>query len=295
MKRIPTLTLSSGNKIPKIGIGTWTIGGKLEKDPANDDRAQIAGIQYALDHGITLIRTAQNYAAGYCEELVGKVIKKYDRNKLYLISCVNQNFALDAKSLIKEAEKSLKRLGTDYFDLYLIGAVNYKVPISKMAKGLLYLKDHGLARDIGTSNYRMDEFKVMQKYTDNQIVYNEMHYNLLIREPEVINILEYCRENKVILCAYRPLQLCQLAKPGIAVLDWIAYKNNKTQAQIALKWLLGKEGVITITKMTNPDHIDQALDLFSWKLPKEDIEKLDQDFPVQTRMSDCSEPRPFIA
>lgn len=294
MNKIPTIKLGKNKEIPKLGIGTWMIGGAMQKDPNNDDLGQIEGLKYALDEGITLVRTAQNYAGGYCEELVGKVIKEFDRKKLFLISAVNQNFALNAQMLVDEAKGSLERLGTDYFDIYIIGAINQKVPISEVAKGLLMLKKEGLARDIGTSNYRLDELKAMQELTDDQVVYNEMHYNLLVREPELIEMSPYCQKKGIVLSAYRPLQLGQLTKPGINVLDWIAFSHGKSQAQVALKWLLVKEGVVTIPKMTNPAHIDEALNLFSWELTDEEMKMLDKDFPVQTRISDCSTPREWI-
>jgi diketogulonate reductase-like aldo/keto reductase len=294
MTKIPKLTLKSGNKIPQLGIGTWMIGGSLKKDPNNNDAMQIKAIKYALDNGFSLIRTAQNYAEGYCEELIGKSIQDYDRKKLFLISAVNQNYATSAGQLVDEAKKSLKRLKTDYFDIYIIGAIHTKVPISEIAKGLLELKSLGLTKDIGTSNYRLSELEIMQELTGGQIVYNEMHYNLLVREPEVINIFPFCKKQNIVLSAYRPLQLKQLAKPGIALLDWIAFKHNKSQAQVALKWLLSKDGVVTIPKMTTLGHIDEALDLFSWDLDVDEIESLNMEFPIQTRISDCSVPREWI-
>lgn len=288
---IPKIKLGKKAKIPKLGIGTWMIGGTMQKNPNNDDLGQIEGIKYALDRGITMVRTAQNYAGGYCEELVGKAIKKYNRNNLFLMSAVNQNFALTAGMLVDEAKRSLQRLQTDHFEIYLIGAINQKVPISEIAKGLLTLKKEGLTREIGTSNYRLEELKVMQELTVGQVVYNEMHYNLLVREPEIIEIFPYCKKQNIVLSAYRPLQLGQLTRPGINLLDWIAFSHGKSQAQVALKWLLSKENVVTIPKMTNPIHIDEALDLFSWELSAEEMEKLDKEFPIQTRISDCSTPK----
>ena len=79
MNKIPNLKLLSGRDIPQIGLGTWGIGGGPVRDPNNDDSGQIASIKYAIDNGFSLIRTAHNYAQGYCEEVVGKAIQGYDR------------------------------------------------------------------------------------------------------------------------------------------------------------------------------------------------------------------------
>ncbi|KKR15469.1 MAG: Aldo/keto reductase [Candidatus Falkowbacteria bacterium GW2011_GWA2_39_24] len=290
---IPIVSFLSGRKIPKLGLGTWLIGGAATRDPNNDDVGQIKSLKDAIDSGFTFIRTAHNYAEGYCEELVGKVIKNYDREKLFLVSAANQKFAVDKQSLIEIAKGSLKNLQTDYFDLYLIGAVNPEVSIKEMMDGLVFLQENGLTKDIGVSNYRLSELKAAVNYLGKKVVYDEMHYNLIIREPEIDGTLEYCRQNGIILSAYRPLQLGQLSKPGILLLDEIAAKYKKSQSQIALKWLVQKEGVITMTKVLNSSHIREDLDIFDWDLDKEDMEKLNKDFPIQIRTSDCSLPRTF--
>lgn len=291
MTQIPKIKLSSGDLLPKLGLGTWLIGGARTKDPNNDDDNQIKGLRDALDQGFTWLRTAQNYADGYCEELVGGVIQNYDRKRLFLSSAVNQNYALSRDLLIEHAQKSLDRLRTNYFDLFLIGAVNPNVPVQEMADGLLYLLENKLAKNIGVSNYRMEELEFITKYTKGKIVYNEMHYNLIIREPEITGELQFCRDNNIVLSAYRPLQLGQLSRPGIQLLDEIAKKYNKTQPQIALKWLVQKEGVAVLVKSLNHQHIKENLDIFSFELEKEDITKLDHDFPIQIRTSDCCSPQ----
>jgi len=99
--KIPILKLLSGNEIPKLGLGTWGIGGGPTRNPDNDDNGQIKSIKYAIDSGFSFIRTAHNYAEGYCEELVGKAIKGFDRDRLFIVSCANQKFAVDKKSIIE--------------------------------------------------------------------------------------------------------------------------------------------------------------------------------------------------
>ena len=294
MISIPTVKLLSGTLVPKLGLGTYMIGGDhLGRNPNNDDVGQIKSVQYAIDNGFTFIRTAHNYAEGYCEELVGKAIKKYDRKKLFVVSCANQKYAYDYQTIIDVAKGSLKNLNIDYFDIYLIGAINPNSSMKSILDGLIYLQEHGLTKDIGVANYRLPELKAAVEYLGKKLVYNEMHYNLIIREPEVTGTLDFCRQNGIILSAYRPLQLGQLSKPGIALLDEMAKKYNKSQSQIALKWLLQKDGVITMTKALDFHHIKEDLAMFDWTIEKDDMGKFDKDFPIQIRMSDCSEPRAY--
>ncbi len=292
--KIPEIKLISGRTIPVLGYGTWLIGGDHKgKDPNNDDVGQIKSIQFAIDNGLRLIRTAHNYADGYCEELVGKAIHKYDREKLFLVSAANQKFAVDKDSIIKIAENSLKSLKSDYFDLFIIGAINPETSVKSILDGLMWLKENGYTKEIGVSNYRLPELKAAHDYLKDNLVYSEMHYNLIVREPEICGALEYCQNNNIVLSAYRPLQLGQLSKPGIVILDGMAKKYNKTQSQIALKWLISKKGVITMMKALKPEHILNSIDLFDWEITQEDLDKLSREFPIQIRMSDCSEPRIF--
>ena len=294
MADIPKLKMRSGNSIPRLGLGTWMLGGSFYRNPDNDDKGQIRAIRYALDNGIAFIRTAQNYAGGYCEELIGKAIKGYRRSNLFITSCINERFATSSEKLVEIAQGSLKRLKIDYFDLYLVGGVNPYISIKEVAEGLLKIKEMKLTEDIGVANYRLEELKLIEDYTNQQIVYDEMHYNLVVREVEMSGIQDYCRENKIILSAYRPLQFGQLAKPGVKVLDFMVKKYNKSQAQIALKWVLSKGDNVAIPKSENVKHLKENLKIFNWELQKKDIERLDKHFPVQMRISDCTPPKSFI-
>jgi diketogulonate reductase-like aldo/keto reductase len=130
-------------------------------------------------------------------------------------------------------------------------------------------------------------------YLGKDLVYSEMHYNLVVREPELVGSLNFCKERGIVFCAYRPLQLGQLSKPGIKILDEMAKKYNKSQSQIALKWLLHHDDVITVVKALKEKHIDEDLELFGWELTSEDFDKLTKDFPIQMRIGDTSEPRKF--
>ena len=291
MSKIPEITLKTGGTIPKLGLGTYMVGGGMKHDPKNDDSGQIEALENAINSGFRWIRTAQNYAEGYCHVLVGKAMKNFDRKILFLSEAINQNYAKSKQDLIDEAKRSLERIRTDYFDLYMIGAINPEVPVSEVADGLMYLLDNKLTRYIGVSNYRLEELKFINEYTGEKIVCDEMHFNLAIREPIVTGVYDYCKQNNILLSAYRPLQLGQLSKPGILIVDELANKYDKSQSQIALRWLVQKEGVIAIVKAFDAKHIKENIEVFDFTLESEDMEKLDKNFPIQILTSDCSGPR----
>lgn len=289
---IPTITLKSGNKLPRLGLGTWMIGGAMTRDSSNDDQGQVASIQYVIEHGISWIRTAQNYSEGRCEELIGTAIKGADREKLYLMVAVNQRFAQTEKQFIDQIQGSLNRLGVEYVDLFLIGGLLETVSLKVVAQGLQKVKSMGLTKDIGVGNYRLGELKQIHEYLGDELVYNEVHANLVIREPFMNGVYEYCRDNNIVMGAYRPLQLGQLSHPGISLLDQIAKKYNKTTSEISMKWVLSFPEVATMPKMTNPTHIDQMLGLFKWDMEQADIDLLTSKFPIQIGISDCTPPKP---
>jgi len=291
MNKIPEVQLKTGGTLPKLGLGTYMVGGGMKHDPNNDDAGQIQAMENAINAGFRWIRTAQNYAEGYCHVLVGKAMKNFDRKTLFFSEAINQNFALTKQAMIDEAKKSLERLQTDYFDLFMIGAINPDVPVSEVADGLMYLLDNKLTKYIGVSNYRLEELKFINEYTGGKIVCDEMHFNLAIREPIVTGVYDYCKQNDILLSAYRPLQLGQLSKPGIVIVDELAKKYNKSQSQIALRWLVQKEAVVAIVKAFDTKHIKENIEVFDFSLDSEDMDKLDRDFPLQILTSDCSGPR----
>ena len=135
---IPIKTLADGFQIPALGLGTWGMGGEYERDEKND-ATDIKIIKQAISLGMTNIDTAEKYAAGHAEELVGTAIKGADRKKLFIVSKVwEENLHYD--DVMEAADKSLKRLGTDYIDLYLVHMRNFDIPLKETMKAMDLLK-----------------------------------------------------------------------------------------------------------------------------------------------------------
>ena len=278
-------TLESGFSMPVFGLGTWRMGGVLERDLNNDDKADIEGIKRAIESGITHIDTAEIYADGYAEILIRQAIKDYKREDLFLVSKA-QIKHLKYDDLINSAKKSLHRLGTDYLDLYLMHQHNAQIPLEESMKALDYLKKEGLIRNIGVSNFTKESMAEAQSYSKNKIVVNQVHYNLKYREPERTGLLEYCQNNDVFLMAWRPFQKGLLLLEKNDLMDEMCQKYNKTPAQIGVNWLISQKNVITLAKMRSEEHIKENLGALDFEMEKEDIEKLDKNYPDQQDVSD---------
>lgn len=266
--------LSNGMKIPAIGMGTWGIGGEFKAD-ASRMKEEVKAIQEGIKLGITHIDTAEFYGQGQAEKVVGTAIKKFDRKKLFITTKVwhtNLNYG----NAISSLENSLKRLQTDYVDLYLIHWPNPRIPINETMKAMEHMAEQGKIKAIGVSNFSVHEIKEAQQcLKSRRIAANQIEYNLLKREADK-DVLPFCIKNKIIVVAYKPLARGKLCSKGIKILDDIAEKYSKTNSQIAIKWAISHENVIAIAKSTNVGHLKQNIDVFGWELKPEDKAQLDR-------------------
>ena len=283
--KIPIKKLKTGFEMPVFGLGTWQMGGRLERDFSNNDEADIAGIKDALKAGITHIDTAEYYADGYSEILVSKAIKDYDRSKIFLVSKVKgDNFKFD--DVIAACQRSLERLGTTYLDLYLLHWYEENIPLKETIAALDKLVSDGLVKNIGVCNFNKEHLAEAQSYTKNKIVCDQVHYNLMFREPEATGLLEYCQKNDVFLMAWRPIGKGNLLEKVPVIIEEMCKKYNKTPAQLAINWLVTQPNVITLSKTSSSDHLKENLGALDWKMEGEDIEKLRNEYPNQKDVSD---------
>ncbi|HET9946559.1 MAG TPA: aldo/keto reductase [Patescibacteria group bacterium] len=283
---IPTKKLQNGFEMPVFGLGTWQMGGRHEHDLNNNDDADIAAVRQALDAGITHIDTAESYAQGYAEVLVGKAIKPYDRSKIFLASKAHQE-NLSYERIIHSAKESLKRLQTDYLDLYYAHRFNPDIPLKETMRGMDSLVEEGLIRHIAVSNFTVEQCKEAQSYTKHKIVANQLHLNLQYREAERKGLVEYCQQNDIFFVAWRPLQKGMLLEEKSGVLFEMMQKYKKTAAQIAINWLISQKNMVTLSKMGSKEHLKENLGALGWEMEKEDIARLDKEFPNQQDISDA--------
>ena len=283
--QIPTKKLRNGFEMPVFGFGTWLMGGTKIRNTLNDDERDVEAIQNAVSMGITHIDTAENYAEGHAETLVGHAIKGYDRKKLFIVTKVDTDH-LGYDDVLRSCQNSLSRLRIEYVDLYLIHKPNDTIPIKQTVRAMDRLVKEGLTKYIGVSNFSTARLIDAQKYTQNKLVVNQVYYNLTAREPEHEGVLEYCQKNDILLEAYRPLEKGMLFVQLLEVFQTLAIKYGKSPAQIAINWLISQDNVVTISKTAAIEHLKENLGAVGWQMEPEDIEYLRQHFPNQSDKSE---------
>jgi len=271
---------SSGFEIPSLGLGTWEMGGRDGSNNSADDK-EIEAICFALEIGYSHIDTAEIYGMGHTEELVGKALEGKVRKNVFITSKVRSaNLAYD--NVLRAVEGSLKRLKTDYLDLYLIHAPNPAIPLKETMRAMNRLIDEKLILWQGVSNFDTAQLQEVQAYSNSKIVANQVEYNLFTRNLGVRNqnmeseIYPYCLENDIIFVAWRPLGKGIVSLKSLPVIDELSIKYGKSPAQIAIQWLISKENVATIPKASSKEHLIENFGALGWNLSQKDVIKLDE-------------------
>ena len=282
---IPTKKLKNGFEIASLGFGTWLMWGRMEHDVNNDDQRDIDAIKYAIDKGMKFIDTAELYGDGQAERLVRQAIEWYDRDELFISTKVwwaNHSY----EAVKKACQGSLERLGIDCIDLYYLHYKEDDINLEETMKAMNELVDDGLVKHIAVSNFSKDSLILAQSYSKHPIVANQVHYNLIYREPESSWLLRHCQENDVMLVAWRPVQYGEFQnEDNKAILEKLGSKYNKTPFQIALNWLISQDHVTTLFKSCNPDNVQENLWALDFEMRTEDREDLRLNFPGQQSVS----------
>lgn len=252
---IPEISLENGDGIPKIGFGTWDIAEEDVEEP----------VRTALEAGYNHIDTAEGYKN---EEGIGRVIKDYNREDLFITSKVlpaNLNY----ENVIESAEQSLLNLGTSYLDLYLIHWPNPTISLRETLNAMSVLHDRGMVKNIGVSNFSYYQLMFANKISRVPISVNQVEFHPYLYQKK---LLDYCKENDIVLSASAPLARTEVFDDPI--IKELADKYNKTQAQIVLRWELEK-GIVPLPKSTNPEHIKSNLEVLDFELKEKDHEIID--------------------
>lgn len=255
-------------------MGTWGVGGYFEPSYSRD-REEVEAMKKGIELGMTLIDTAEIYAKGHSEEIVGEAVKDFDREEIFIVTKVwYTNLRYD--DVLKSAKQSLRRLKTTYIDLYLIHWPNPQIPLRETMKALEKLVSLGLVRYIGVSNFTVELVEEARSYLSKEdVVANQVKYNLLDRRIEA-DILPYCKRERITIMAYTPLAKGVLARDKF--LESIGLKYGKTAAQTALNWLICDENVIAIPKASNLKHVEENAGAMGWRLRREDYELISEKY-----------------
>lgn len=282
---IPTKKLNNGFEIPVLGLGTARLIGEKDTEAKSNDNFDVKAIRTAIELGLNHIDTAELYGEGHAERLVKKAILGIDRNKLFITSKVHSPHQ-SYRGVIKAATASLRRIGIDHFDLYLIHQPDFQVPIKETIKAMDFLVDTGMTKYIGLSNFKKERLIEAQAFASHKLVCDQVHYNLEIREVQKDGLLDYCQSNDVILSAWRSLQKGNFLNKKVEIIEEICEKYEKTPAQVALNWLLCQSNVIAIFKTRHLNHLLDNLGSIGWKINVEDLKRLSIEFPNQQAISD---------
>jgi diketogulonate reductase-like aldo/keto reductase len=259
-------------RLPKLGFGTWKIGGSHSPDPSQDNRA-LAALRSALELGYTHFDTAEMYAAGHTEELLGRAIKESGvaRESLFITSKVNAEH-LRYEAVLTACEGSLRRLGMEYLDLYLIHWPSPGMNLPESFRSLNELVVQGRVRHLGVSNFDVKLMKAAQALSETPLLTNQVPYSLTDRSNVENGVLAYCQASGIVLSAYTPLEKGHM-RPT-AALQGIAKAHSCTPQQIALAWLTKQERVVTIPMSHDPAHQRQNLQAVDIRLSDAELKKL---------------------
>jgi diketogulonate reductase-like aldo/keto reductase len=264
-----TIALPSGQLIPTLGMGTWRMG-----ESAHQRQNEVAALRHGLDLGMTLIDTAEMYGEGGAEIVVAEAIA-HRRTSVFLVSKVYPHNAT-RQGTIAACDRSLKRLKTDYLDLYLLHWRG-SVPLVETLEALQALKQAGKIREFGVSNLDTDDMEEALALKDGgAIATNQVLYNLSRRGVEW-DLLPWCRQHRIPVMAYSPVEQGRLLKNQ--ALQAIAQQRGVTVAQIAIAWLLHQENVIVIPKSSSIKHVEQNYAALGLELSAAELETSDAAFP----------------
>ncbi len=309
-------------EITPMVFGAWAIGGWMWG--GSDDKEAVTAIKTSIDHGITSIDTAPIYGFGHSEKIVGEAVKSYSRDKVQLLTKFGMrwdtkegDFYFESKkndgtpvnihkyagkqSIINECEESLKRLGTDYIDLYQIHWPDKTTPIEESFEAVAQLKKEGKIRSAGVSNYSVDQMKVAHSVTP--LASNQVPYSMVLRDIEK-KVVPFCVDNGIGILAYSPLQRGLLTgkitsdykfnegdhrkstkyfqEPNLsrtnAFLDEIkpiAEKHDATLAQLVINWTLQQPGITSVlVGARNKEQVAQNAQALSFDLDAEIVEEI---------------------
>jgi len=262
--------------IPVIGQGTG-YGGFLAKSSKYSEK-HVAAIKYGIDLGMTFIDTAEEYGMGEAEKAVGKAIENR-RDEVFVATKVSSD-NLDYHGVIQAAEGSLRRLQTDYIDLYQVHWTNPRIPLQETMKAMDKLIEDGKSRYVGVCNMSLKQLKEAERaLSADKLVSVQAEYNSVDRSIET-SILPYCQMRRFLTVAYSPLVQGSVvdSERKMKNLCRIARRYSKTPAQIVLNWLISHDTVISIPQSADPRHIRENAEASDFDLSQEDLDIVDNLF-----------------
>jgi diketogulonate reductase-like aldo/keto reductase len=264
--------LPDGSAMPQLGIGTWRMG-----ESSATRKEEIRAVRHAIDAGLPLIDTAEMYGDGGAEEVVGAAIREsgQSRDRLYIVSKVYP-WNASKRGTVAACEASLKRLGIDALDLYLLHWRG-EHPLADTVDAFERLKRDGKIRRWGVSNFDTDDMRELSTVASaGNCMVNQVYYNLAKRWPEA-TLLPLQRQRGIACMAYSPLNQGSLLRHR--AVKAVASRLDATPAQVAIAWLLTFPDVVVIPKSSRLEGVDEIAATRSISLSAVDMAELSAAFP----------------
>ncbi|GGA27189.1 aldo/keto reductase [Paenibacillus physcomitrellae] len=267
--------LTPGNRVPAIGQGTWYMGEK-----ADQRKQEVYALQLGIDLGMTVIDTAEMYAEGGAERVVGEAVQGR-RDQVFIVSKVYPHHAAGSQ-MQRACDQSLKRLGTDCIDLYLLHWRG-DIPLEETVTAMEGLRQSGKIRAWGVSNLDTADMEELWSLPGgDQCAANQVLYHAASRGIEV-DLLPWARQHHVPTMAYCPLaQGGQLRRELLThpVIGRIAKERGATPAQIALAWVIREDDILAIPKAVQPQHVKDNAAAADIRLTARELADMDGVFPA---------------
>ncbi|MBX9963330.1 MAG: aldo/keto reductase [Burkholderiales bacterium] len=274
------VSLPSGAKVPALGLGTWRMG-----ENARARKQEVAAVRFALEAGYRLIDTAEMYGEGGAEEVIGAALadaignRIVRREELFIVSKVYPHNA-SRQGVVSACERSLKRLGIEHIDLYLLHWRGQHA-LSAAVEGFEALRAAGRIRHWGVSNLDAEDMEELWRAKGGSAcAANQVYYSASERGVE-FDLLPWQRRHRVPLMAYCPIDQGAAAKDR--TLGAIGAGRGATAAQVALAWVLRHPDVIAIPKAVREEHLRENLAAAAIELTAEELTEIDRAFPPPNR------------
>ncbi len=298
--------------ISPVTLGTWAFGGDVWWGP-QEDKNSTEVLDLAIKEGITMIDTAPVYGRGRSEKVIGDFLRKHKlRQKVVLATKLGLDWQgpnilhnLSQKRMLAEVDLSRKRLQTDYFDLYQVHWPDPDTPIAEIAKTMYKLKQKGVTKAVGVSNYSVEQMQKFLKHCPLDSLQPE--YSMFKRdiEPEIV---PFCEKNDIAIISYAPLYSGLLTgkffltntdipadrnrklksfhfkepyfsinKKTLKEIEKIASSYNKTLTQLVINWNFSQSGITSsIVGSRKPEQIKENLGSMGWRLSTKDLDKVNE-------------------
>lgn len=263
-----TVALPGGEEVPALGQGTWKMGERRDLRAA-----EIAALRTGVEQGMTLIDTAEMYGEGAAEMVIGEALGAI-RDELFLVSKAYPQNASRGR-LAAACEASLKRLGTDRLDLYLLHWRG-SVPLGETVEAMESLKNAGKIRYWGVSNLDTDDMEELIAAGGSACVTDQILYNLTRRGPEH-DLLPWLANHSMPVMAYSPVEQGRLVADR--TLTEIAESIGALPAQVALAWTMRHDKLVAIPKAGNVEHVRENRAAADLVMTQEVLAQLDAAFP----------------